>query len=993
MFRSVVWRHSLLCRILVVVCAADPLFSSLAAAQDGSPRRVLSTPERDQLVAAAQSLSERLPNDAPMSLMRARVQEIFARSILPNSAGIRAILLTRNLTATDARDALALIRRLRADYRREVMATLRASNLPASAIALIADQTRPEYLDRLELLVMQRSVAAANRDVDQVLARAYRSIAAEVLVPGRKVPTNLAPLLRTVTSSPNTGRATAPIRDAGGLAPFLRTVNSSPNFDAVAAPLRQAGGLSAASETQIVQDAVRSLESALQPLLREEALNKIRSLGEEAKTQVLVGVSAALVSGAGAVSAKLGVDRALQAAEALGDLRQRWEQTTRDLSAGAATISRVLPELETIAKATITNGLEAPVQEFSSRAARTLADTAAPWKRLLLDGDLSSPTVDAVLRNFQGPAADKAHSLVAGVRQLASAETGYLDKTVIGLTTLGKVANIDVGPALAAVSQVQQIAQAAGPLLALAGVASLGPLAVFAGPVGGLLGGGGGGVASLFGGGGNDGQISEQLAAISRQLAELMREVRELHETVVRQHIEEMKALDSIAVEVQLTRAFLVNEVRERVFTPCENFIDIDQQFGEQTLAQHFRECRNGLDRTFAGQPANILLATSYITGEGIQQQVTTKLERIAKVLQASSPDSPPCAALFAGISNVAALDSLARSAETSRCAEAYDIGKLLEAGTIAYAAELEQKLLLAVVARGMSRAAASTQPNEWIWNRNTAIDRQTYWGFELRSLNNAIAQQSLLSGYALVDQMIKDINPGAKNEKLSPNEQRRVDSARALMATHGEIAENVLRRWLGQFMASSRSRRVRYAFAYESCSADYFERLIRRTPQETTLTPTPLWQWTSWQSADPNDDQKRLWQIAVDDSSANAQPTDWTETKGVLDPSSAVDVCKTNEAAVDRTRWCARFSTVDACIPMPTPQDVLSTDVLFKRNDVLSGLVHARRTLIDQIASSRVLSNVRGLDRLLLLRLVSMEALNTAPAGTPRAAASGAAQ
>lgn len=411
---------------------------------------------------------------------------------------------------------------------------------------------------------------------------------------------------------------------------------------------------------------------------------------------------------------------------------------------------------------------------------------------------------------------DAAHVPVPGIKQLAP---------VIGTAT--------------------SILRAAGPLTTVLGFASGFSAFSMLGGLGGLGGGSDAAVQEALN------QIKAKLDVMDRKLDEVLSDLRKLDDKITQYHLEEMHALEGLMFEAVRTHDLLAK--KESIRTPCERAKGADES--PQDRQAQLDRCLDKVKDTYAGDPPLKEVPTELsfewnVRNYDLPQPLKeTALDRLRQEISSrqglvSLIKHTDCQGLMYPSSDLEELErrynEYGRREGVSNCTEMLT-GNLIEPGIMARYINWEQDALLATATQPQAIAIKFWRDN-WTGLR----DRLTLK--ELPLLNQAIAQQSGISGDLLIPELSELLDKSMTDEKI------RAD-LHTVWSANGLLAENIARYWVWKKIKDARRPtagtdqkpgskpdrwlRTLYAFAWESGDESYW-RLITRSPAGVTFMPRP---------------------------------------------------------------------------------------------------------------------------------------------------------
>jgi hypothetical protein len=401
--------------------------------------------------------------------------------------------------------------------------------------------------------------------------------------------------------------------------------------------------------------------------------------------------------------------------------------------------------------------------------------------RQIIDGGLSDKsqwrsTVAGVLSNAIGNS-----DLATAVNQLNTVGDASSTFAAKGQAALGFATKIfpQLQPLQSAFGQFAPFISQAAPLLALSGVGA--PLAMALGGFG-------------VGGGGPDGATMAALSAINAKLDTIIQQLNRIEETIRRQHLEEMAALEAIKFDLQRVKE-IVNETQlAPVISGCVNAVDPDYSGSSEQL---FRDCAFGMSKIARQTPLRSMLIEYSLRTAGADTS-DKQWQRIQQIHAAAFKSTRQnCGLLLGGARRLADLQR-ADSKDTLSNDACDDIANI---------SLLYNSAVVTALANADVRAARRVTG---VWDNEFTQNSLGRWRAHLRRLNIAVGQQAALSG-GLTASTLAEVfrSKGAFDE-----------NQKQLMDSFPSTAENGLRLWLWQAFGDRPTDQANYAVAYFSCDA-----------------------------------------------------------------------------------------------------------------------------------------------------------------------------
>ena len=534
----------------------------------------------------------------------------------------------------------------------------------------------------------------------------------------------------------------------------------------------------------------------------------------------------------------------------------------------------------------------------------------------------------------QGGDAKTVDSLVGGYKAITDAKASAFQTGGAVLASLAGVV-----PALAPLSDTfnkfAPVMQAAGPLMALSSFASPAGFLQLAG----MFGGGGG----LFGGGHDD---SEQLAAINRaliqisaQLNAISKQLDALQKQIQQNQMEIMDALESISYDINRLHDLLLGDLLGKTFGPCQKFkndvdtlrnpfvypapLNGDLRANSSPLS-NIINCDTGLTDFMKTDQGRTLRRAIYNvpTTNVSRDNALNKLKAAANTFQRSPSAKDACLNLMLGAASLHDIDiPLSKPPSTedqkSLCRSILNVNELLDPVVLSYMVSVEEEISQDSAKFGID---AATREFWTARQRNQLLGR---WGDELRELNMAIAQHSLLGGDAtLADWGVKffdaDHLAGDEVELLKGNQILAVNAARYWLWHDAPAKKDDKPMPRAEPSLENQSM---YSFAYHSCDAEFMALAT---------------------------DKDKAWFQATDDVTFQLKDGKIVEQ----DLAKPRGPCPTTDDGKNKasSRWCANFAML-GCIELPTPLEYSTHEL--RRSSSLESLLQARDTLLTLIETT----------------------------------------
>ena len=707
---------------------------------------------------------------------------------------------------------------------------------------------------------------------------------------------------------------------------------------------------------------VPNLESSVVSHFSTDAKAIYDSLDQTTKEYVLDGVTTDILRRASGFSvsanrSKLTIQNATNVLAQVGQL-QELERTTvsqvvqgaTDLTAGLDAAHALLTSNWKLAyqkanKITGTSDFVAPYEAQITNTVHLVNDIS----KLTSGGKLNGETVSELAALIPVPGAKDIGMIAVGFSKIADGQATFAQE---GQLLLGSLANLTGAQPLkeiqSAFSSVAPILQAAGPLLALAGLSNpIGAVSM----IGGLLGGGG-----PFGGGGGDeaalAAINQKLAEIDHKLDIVIGKLDQLAQEIATEHVEVMNALESISFDVNRTRQLLVTTEVKKYSDYCQDFkafVD-DPSRPVKVKINDLIQCNEKLFDLNRGSTNPILIAIYNLNSPSLQDAAIKKLQNIAAVHDKHEDwGQQNCFSLVvatysahdvAGIRSVGINDAKSAS-EKALCTNVLSIPDMLDSGMLSYFVSLEASTA------DLSWKIGQVKAKQIMWDEDPKSHIVSRWNNEVSLLNSAVGQQALLSGDVTIPkwaQMFDD------RQALDPEEKQ-------ALQTNAVLAQNAVRYWLADHLSATRAQvqppnpngysiPLQYAYSYNACSPKYLESLTEFGGKGSDSFKVDFskvhFNWTK----------------AVEDGSAKPGALDLSDPKP----------CPT--AAGQAERWCLKIDGLDNCVKLPTPGALTLGQLL--RADNLEALLNARNTILELAESTDLISGLDAGQQLLMLEALA---------------------
>jgi hypothetical protein len=737
-----------------------------------------------------------------------------------------------------------------------------------------------------------------------------------------------------------------------------------------------------------------------------EKLQMLEQTDPQAAKYVLEGITGNLLATASERTASLAVPRALSLDNAfevltkVSQFREVERDTAVHIRQGAENLTTGLDAARNIMDSNW-NSLRAQATHIEFKENFSPAYIPQIGSTIHIVNDLSvltsGGTLDATsLTELSGlaaaniPGADGLLKLAPSLSTLTDAQATFAQK---GGALLGGLATLTGSEQLkqvtSAFNTVSNIMQTAGPLLSLAGFATpFGGVAL----IGGLMAGGG-----PFGGGGGDAATAAALAAISKKLEEIdhkldtvIDKLDKLDRKISAEHAEVMNALESISFDINRTLTGVNIAQVEEYSSHC---VQIEKMFQgtnapEGALAENYKsyfvDCQADLTKLNDGPTKGFVKAIANLPTVDLQNTARHKLDLIVAQHSKSQQSSVNnCFSLILASYSVHELISyggrgiLAAESDPQKslCNDVLSVGDMLDPGLLSLFSRLEWSS--AFYSTTLSQSSAVSL----MWKDDAREKVERRWAGELRVLNAAIGQQSLLLGDVTLPNWANMLNlqqplDSTDREVLDNNALLARNSLRYWTQNHVEttrvtepesqpgndsgpgtpeqptgIGQDIQRRQWGATRRSDEfTSALQYAASYYGCSPNYLQSLVERGTYNYEIVATDFhkthFKWTD-NVQDRTTDPKAL---VIDDE------------KGLPRP------CSTRKGSLKR--WCVLFEGLNNCIDLPTPDEMTSGELL--RGDNLEALLNARDQVLTLLETTDLISSYE--DRLGLVAALAIQ-------------------
>jgi len=443
--------------------------------------------------------------------------------------------------------------------------------------------------------------------------------------------------------------------------------------------------------------------------------------------------------------------------------------------------------------------------------------------------------------------------------------------------------------------------------------------------------------------------INQKLAEIDKKLDLAIAKIDALDNKLTAQHVEVMNALESISFDVNRT---LQGVNQTQVDTYSRECVDIQNNFHndpELPIANRvdsYKRCNEQLNNVNAGLTKNFLKAIPNLSTVDFQNSALVKLRKIAALHSKSDNWAEKnCFSLAVAssslhelgtVSNVG-LEQAENTAGKDLCRDVRSISDMLDPGMLTFFTTLEW------TAADFSWKLGQDHAQEVMWGNKKRQAVAYRWANELRLLNGAVGQQSILVGDVTVP------NWAGKLDLKTALDQTDID----VLNGNTILAQNSVRCWLQDHMDKTRlalqpnsssefGTSLKYAFAYFACSPDFLQ----------SLTETG-----NDGSADFSTDFSRIhfrWSQAVKDQTTDFKSLDLADPKP----------CPTLSGL--GARWCLKVDSLSTCIEMPTPDEATRGELL--KSDNLEALINVREKIITLIETNDLIGGMNPDQRLRLI-------------------------
>jgi hypothetical protein len=707
---------------------------------------------------------------------------------------------------------------------------------------------------------------------------------------------------------------------------------------------------------------VPGLEASVIKYFNSDAALNYASLDQKGKEYVLDGVTTDILRRASGFSIytnrlQLSVQNATDVLAQVGQLQDLERNTVSQVVQGATDLTAGLDA----AHALLTSNWKMAYQKANKITGAS--DFIAPYEaqvtntvhlmndisKLTSGGQLNAGTVSELAALVPVPGAQDIGRIAEGFSKIANGQATFAQT---GQVLLSSLANLTGAQPLkeiqSAFNSVTPILQAAGPLLALAGLSNpIGAVSM----MGGLLGGGG----PFGGGGGNEAAlqaINQKLAEIDHKLDIVIGKLDRLAQEIASEHVEVMNALESISFDVNRTRQLLVTTQVKNFSDYCEEFRKFlnDPSRPANARINDLTKCNEQLHGLNRGSTNPLLFATYNLNSSNLQNTAIKKLQDIAAVHDKHEDwGQQNCLSLVVAsysVHDITYIRSLGSNdakteAEISLCKNVLSIADMLDSGMLSYFASLEASIANSSWRIGQAKA------QELMWADDPKSLIVSRWNNELRLLNSAVGQQALLSGDVTIPKwaQIFDVR-----QQLDTGEKQALE-------TDAVLAQNAVRYWLSDHLSTTRAQvqppnpsgyslPLQYAYSYYACSPRYLESLTevgRSGGNSFHLDFTKIhFNWTD----------------AVKDDSLTPNALDLKGPKP----------CPTAQG--QNERWCLKIDGLDSCVNLPTPSTFTQGELL--RADNLEALLHARETILELAESTDLIAGLDTGQRLLLIEALA---------------------
>jgi hypothetical protein len=707
---------------------------------------------------------------------------------------------------------------------------------------------------------------------------------------------------------------------------------------------------------------VPNLEKTVVDSFSNDAKAAYEALDKKSKEYVLDGVTTDILRRASGFSVsanrlKLSIQNATNVLGQVGQLQDLERHTVAQVVQGATDLTAGLDA----AHALLTSNWKSAYQKASKITGAS--DFVAPYEaqvtntvhlvndisKLTSGGQLNGETVSELAALIPVPGAKDIGKIAEGFSKIAGGQATFAQEGQVLLSSLASLTGAQpLKEIQSAFSSVTPILQAAGPLLALAGLSNpIGAVSM----IGGLLGGGG-----PFGGGGGDeaalAAINQKLAEIDHKLDIVIGKLDQLAQEIATEHVEVMNALESISFDVNRTRQLLVTNEVKKYSDYCQDFkkfVD-DPSRPAKVKISDLTQCNEKLYDLNRGSTTPILVAIYNLSSPSLHDTALKKLQNIAAVHDKHEDwGQQNCFSLVVAtysVHDITGMQSLGindakTAAEKSLCANVLSIPDMLDSGMVSYFVSLEASTADSSWKIGQAKA------QQLMWDDDPKSQLVSRWNNEVSLLNSAVGQQALLSGDVTIPKWAQMFDV---RQALDPEEKQALES-------NAVLAQNAVRYWLADHLATTRAQvqppnsvgyslPLQYAYSYYACSPRYLESLTAfggKGSDSFSLDFSKVhFNWTK----------------AVEDDSLTPSALDLNDPKP----------CPTVQGQTER--WCLKIDGLDNCINLPTPGALTHAQLL--RADNLEALLNARETILELAESTDLIANLDTRQQVLLIEALA---------------------
>jgi hypothetical protein len=427
-----------------------------------------------------------------------------------------------------------------------------------------------------------------------------------------------------------------------------------------------------------------------------------------------------------------------------------------------------------------------------------------------------------------------------------------------------------------------------------------GPLSAISG----LAGGGGalGFLGGFGGGGGKDysadfARIEAELAQINQRLAVIESKIDQLAQTIKANHEETMAALEAISFDVARTHKLLLAVEHDRLLDPCRVAA---KRSGMADVMDKVGKCSDLLEEFMSKPTPTLLTLEANLKTANLKDSAlaATEREKTSRFFLSKLAGDRDCIGI---LYPSATLDDFSRKRANPQPLQRTECSAMMARREL-----LEPGIISSYVETEQAAILASgtsATAGRW-WSANGATVHLR-WMHELQLLDDGIAQQTLMVGDLVLPELaaIAENAPAADSSDLSRLKDMWGDQPASI------LAENVARYWMWQKIAKSAGARTLYALAWNS-KDDRF--------------------WYAVTGADRANISFSLESVSKVLPNGTVQPTDV---------------------------WFITFNTLPK-VPLPSPADWAHFELRWTNG--LTDIVSARRSLLDQVAGTDYLTNVR---------------------------------